>query len=60
MKTFEQIAELEKRYLLGTYNRYPIVLMRAWLPRLSVGVLRFAFTQAVDYFEALHEGVVLV
>src|SRR5271154_1825840 len=28
MKTFEQIAELEKRYLLGTYNRYPIVLTR--------------------------------
>jgi acetylornithine/N-succinyldiaminopimelate aminotransferase len=26
MKTFEQIAELEKQYLLGTYNRYPIVL----------------------------------
>jgi acetylornithine/N-succinyldiaminopimelate aminotransferase len=28
MKTFEQIAELEQRYLLGTYNRYPIVLTR--------------------------------
>ena len=28
MKTFEQIVELEKRYLLGTYNRYPIVLTR--------------------------------
>jgi acetylornithine/N-succinyldiaminopimelate aminotransferase len=28
MKTFEQIANLEKRYLLGTYNRYPIVLTR--------------------------------
>jgi acetylornithine/N-succinyldiaminopimelate aminotransferase len=28
MKTFEQIADLEKRYLLGTYNRYPIVLTR--------------------------------
>jgi predicted acetylornithine/succinylornithine family transaminase len=28
MKTFEQIAELEKQYLLGTYNRYPIVLTR--------------------------------
>jgi acetylornithine/N-succinyldiaminopimelate aminotransferase len=28
MKTFEQIAELEKRYLLGTYNRYPIALTR--------------------------------
>jgi acetylornithine/N-succinyldiaminopimelate aminotransferase len=28
MRTFEQIAELERRYLLGTYNRYPIVLMR--------------------------------
>src|SRR5579863_4416643 len=28
MKTFEQIAELERRYLLGTYNRYPIVLAR--------------------------------
>jgi predicted acetylornithine/succinylornithine family transaminase len=28
MKTFEQIAELERRYLLGTYNRYPIVLTR--------------------------------
>jgi acetylornithine/N-succinyldiaminopimelate aminotransferase len=28
MKTFEQIADLEKRYLLGTYSRYPIVLTR--------------------------------
>jgi acetylornithine/N-succinyldiaminopimelate aminotransferase len=28
MKTFEQIVELEKRYLLGTYNRYPVVLTR--------------------------------
>src|SRR6202045_305622 len=28
MKTFEQIADLEKRYLLGTYNRYPVVLTR--------------------------------
>ena len=28
MKTFEQIAELERQYLLGTYNRYPIVLTR--------------------------------
>jgi acetylornithine/N-succinyldiaminopimelate aminotransferase len=28
MKTFEQIAELERRYLLGTYNRYPICLTR--------------------------------
>ena len=28
MKTFEQIAELERKYLLGTYNRYPIVLTR--------------------------------
>ena len=28
MKTFEQIADLENRYLLGTYNRYPIVLTR--------------------------------
>jgi predicted acetylornithine/succinylornithine family transaminase len=28
MKTFEQIADLEKRYLLGTYNRHPIVLTR--------------------------------
>src|SRR5580693_9506337 len=28
MKTFEQIAELEKKYLLGTYNRYPVVLTR--------------------------------
>ncbi len=28
MKTFEQIAELERQYLLGTYNRYPIALER--------------------------------
>src|ERR1700716_981593 len=28
MKTFEQIAELERRYLLGTYNRYTIALTR--------------------------------
>lgn len=28
MKTFEQIAELERQYLLGTYNRYPVVLTR--------------------------------
>jgi len=28
MKTFEQIVELEQRYLLGTYNRYPIALTR--------------------------------
>src|SRR5258708_17031512 len=28
MKTFEEIAELERRYLLGTYNRYPIALTR--------------------------------
>jgi predicted acetylornithine/succinylornithine family transaminase len=28
MKTFEQITELEKQYLLGTYNRYPIALTR--------------------------------
>ncbi len=28
MKTFEQIAELERRYLLGTYSRYPVVLTR--------------------------------
>jgi len=28
MKTFEQIVELEKKYLLQTYNRYPIVLTR--------------------------------
>ena len=26
MKTFEQIAELERRYLLGTYNRYPVAV----------------------------------
>jgi predicted acetylornithine/succinylornithine family transaminase len=28
MKTFEQITELEKKYLLGTYNRYPIAFTR--------------------------------
>ncbi len=28
MKTFERIAELEKQYLLGTYNRYPVALAR--------------------------------
>src|ERR1700738_2710597 len=28
MKTFEQIAESERQYLLGTYNRYPIALTR--------------------------------
>src|SRR3982074_3842505 len=28
MKTFEQIAELERKYLLQTYNRYPLVLSR--------------------------------
>src|ERR1700723_4183571 len=28
MKTFEEIADLERRYLLGTYSRYPIVLTR--------------------------------
>ncbi|HTU42939.1 MAG TPA: aspartate aminotransferase family protein [Candidatus Aquilonibacter sp.] len=28
MKTFEQIAELERRYLLGTYNRYPVAFTR--------------------------------
>jgi acetylornithine/N-succinyldiaminopimelate aminotransferase len=28
MKTFEQIAELERRYLLGTYNRYPVAFAR--------------------------------
>jgi acetylornithine/N-succinyldiaminopimelate aminotransferase len=28
MKTFEQIAELEQRYLLGTYNRYPVAFTR--------------------------------
>ena len=28
MKTFEQIAELERKYLLQTYNRYPVVLSR--------------------------------
>ena len=28
MKTFEQIAELERQHLLGTYNRYPIALTR--------------------------------
>jgi len=26
--TFEQIAELERKYLLQTYNRYPVVLTR--------------------------------
>jgi acetylornithine/N-succinyldiaminopimelate aminotransferase len=28
MKTFEQIADLERRYLLGTYARYPLALTR--------------------------------
>jgi acetylornithine/N-succinyldiaminopimelate aminotransferase len=28
MKTFDQIADLERRYLLGTYARYPVVLAR--------------------------------
>lgn len=28
MKTFEQISDLERRYLLGTYNRYPIAFTR--------------------------------
>jgi acetylornithine/N-succinyldiaminopimelate aminotransferase len=28
MKTFEQIADLERHYLLGTYVRYPVVLGR--------------------------------
>jgi acetylornithine/succinyldiaminopimelate/putrescine aminotransferase len=28
MNTLEQIAELERRYLLSTYNRYPVVLER--------------------------------
>jgi acetylornithine/N-succinyldiaminopimelate aminotransferase len=28
MKTFEQIAELEKQHLLGTYNRYPVAFTR--------------------------------
>ena len=28
MKTFDEIADLERRYLLGTYNRYPVVLTR--------------------------------
>jgi acetylornithine/N-succinyldiaminopimelate aminotransferase len=28
MKTFEQIADLERRYLLGTYNRYPVAFTR--------------------------------
>lgn len=28
MNTFEQIAELERKYLLQTYNRYPVVLTR--------------------------------
>ncbi|MGC2710686.1 MAG: aspartate aminotransferase family protein [Candidatus Sulfotelmatobacter sp.] len=28
MKTFEQIVELERRYLLGTYSRYPVAFTR--------------------------------
>ena len=28
MTTLEQIAELERKYLLQTYNRYPLVLSR--------------------------------
>ena len=28
MKTFEQIADLERRYLLGTYSRYPVAFTR--------------------------------
>jgi acetylornithine/N-succinyldiaminopimelate aminotransferase len=28
MKTFEQIADLERRYLLQTYNRYPVAFER--------------------------------
>ncbi len=28
MKTFEQIADLERGYLLGTYNRYPVAFTR--------------------------------
>src|SRR5579872_6436395 len=28
MNTFEQTAELERKYLLHTYNRYPVVLQR--------------------------------
>jgi acetylornithine/N-succinyldiaminopimelate aminotransferase len=28
METFEQIAERERKYLLQTYNRYPVVLAR--------------------------------
>lgn len=28
MSSFEQIADLEKKYLLNTYNRYPLVLAR--------------------------------
>ena len=28
MNTFEQIADLERKYLLQTYNRYPVVLQR--------------------------------
>ena len=28
MNTLEQIAELERKYLLQTYNRYPLVLSR--------------------------------
>lgn len=28
MKTFEQIVDLERRYLLGTYSRYPVAFNR--------------------------------
>jgi acetylornithine/N-succinyldiaminopimelate aminotransferase len=28
MKTLEQITDLERRYLLGTYNRYPVAFAR--------------------------------
>lgn len=28
MDTLEQIAERERRFLLSTYNRYPVVLSR--------------------------------
>lgn len=28
MKTLEQITDLERRYLLGTYNRYPVAFTR--------------------------------
>ncbi len=28
MNTFQQIADLERKYLLQTYNRYPVVLQR--------------------------------